>query len=190
MSATEVADIPFTAFSSRKQTEPVVGCLVVRRIPELNPKATQNQPTLFDMHRFHAFFTTVTAATLDIVAAAKVHRKHARIEQVNAMSVGQRPGPPRGTRKSNTTGSEARPRAAQNHKVTEDPDSRNLQTGSVDHRLATDRASRPVVATTRLVLPAATAPDSLASGPQFGQERRWIVGVLSGRFDSTLHRLP
>lgn len=54
------------------------------RIPELNPKATPGQPALFDTHRFHAFFTTVTAATLDTVAADKVHRKHARIEQVNA----------------------------------------------------------------------------------------------------------
>ncbi len=84
VSAAEVAEIPFTAFSGRKKAERISGRLVVRRIPELNPKATQDQPTLFDTHRFHAFFTTVTAEALDTVAADKVHRKHARIEQVNA----------------------------------------------------------------------------------------------------------
>ena len=84
VSAAEVAEIPFTAFSGRKKAERISGRLVVRRIPELNPKATQVQPTLFDTHRFHAFFTTVTAEALDTVAADKVHRKHARIEQVNA----------------------------------------------------------------------------------------------------------
>lgn len=84
ISAAEVAEIPFTAFSSRKKAEQVPGRLVVRRIPELNPKATDGQPTLFDTHRFHAFFTTVATQKLDTVAADKVHRKHARIEQVNA----------------------------------------------------------------------------------------------------------
>lgn len=84
VSVAEVAEIPFTAFSSKKKTEQVPGRLVVRRIPELNPKATPGQPTLFDTYRFHSFFTTIDAATLDAVAADKVHRKHARIEQVNA----------------------------------------------------------------------------------------------------------
>lgn len=84
VSVAEVAEIPFTAFSGRKKAERIPGRLVVRRIPELNPKAAQDQPTLFDTHRFHAFFTTIEAATLDAVAADKVHRKHARIEQVNA----------------------------------------------------------------------------------------------------------
>ena len=84
VSAAEVAEIPFTAFSSRKKAERVPGRLVVRRIPELNPKAAVGQPTLFDTHRFHSFFTTVDPEVLDSVAADKVHRKHARIEQVNA----------------------------------------------------------------------------------------------------------
>ena len=74
----------FTAFTSRKKAEQVTGRLVVRRIPELNPKASDGQPTLFETHRHHAFFTTVDAAVLDTVAADKTHRKHAIIEQVNA----------------------------------------------------------------------------------------------------------
>ena len=53
---------------------------MVRRIPELNKKKL-SQPTLFDTHRFHAFFTT---STLDTITADQIHRRHAIIEQVNA----------------------------------------------------------------------------------------------------------
>ncbi|WP_264271795.1 transposase, partial [Paeniglutamicibacter sp. ZC-3] len=74
----------FTAFTSRKKAERVPGRLVVRRIPELNPKRAAGQGTLFDAHRFHAFFTTVDSGVLDTVAADKTHRQHAVIEQVNA----------------------------------------------------------------------------------------------------------
>jgi len=76
ISNAEVAEVPFTAFTSRKKDERVVGRLVVRRIPELNKKDI-DQPTLFDTHRFHAFFTT---SDLDTVTADKTHRGHAIIE--------------------------------------------------------------------------------------------------------------
>jgi len=69
------------AFSSRKKAERIVGRLVVRRIPELNQKATKGQPTRFDTHRFHAFFTT---SDRDPVTADQTHRQHATIEQINA----------------------------------------------------------------------------------------------------------
>jgi len=75
ISNAEVAEVPFTAFTSRKKDERVVGRLVVRRIPELNKDI--DQPTLFDTHRFHAFFTT---SDLDTVTADKTHRGHAIIE--------------------------------------------------------------------------------------------------------------
>ena len=81
ISSAEVAETPFTAFSSRKQGERVTGRLVVRRIPDLNRHAGAGQQTIFDTYRFHAFFTT---GTLDTVAADKTHRGHAIIEQVNA----------------------------------------------------------------------------------------------------------
>lgn len=81
ISSAEVAEIPFTAFSSRKKADRVQGRLVVRRIPELNRIDGDGQPTLFDTHRFHAFFTT---SELDTVTADKTHRHHAIIEQVNA----------------------------------------------------------------------------------------------------------
>lgn len=81
ISSAEVAEVAFTAFSSRKKADRITGRLVVRRIPELNPKADQGQATLFDTHRFHAFFTT---SDLDTVTADQTHRKHAIIEQINA----------------------------------------------------------------------------------------------------------
>ena len=84
VSRAEVAEIEFTAFTSRKKAEQITGRLVVRRIPELNPKTADGQEALFDSYRHHAFFTTVPATVLDTVAADKTHRQHAIIEQVNA----------------------------------------------------------------------------------------------------------
>lgn len=78
------AEVAETAFTSKKKAERITGRLVVRRIPELNPKAGEGQPTLFETHRFHAFFTTVESGVLDTVAADKTHRGHAVIEQVHS----------------------------------------------------------------------------------------------------------
>ncbi|MGC0145118.1 IS1380 family transposase [Pseudactinotalea sp. Z1732] len=84
ISRAEVAEIPFTAFSSRKKAEQIPGRLVVRRIPELNPNKSDGQATLFDLWRFHAFFTTTPSTERDTVVADQVHRRHAIIENVNA----------------------------------------------------------------------------------------------------------
>ena len=84
VSRAEVAEVPFTAFTSKKATEQVTGRLVVRRIPDLNQKKAPGQGTLFDTWRFHAFFTTTDPADLDTVASDKTHRGHAIIEQVHA----------------------------------------------------------------------------------------------------------
>jgi hypothetical protein len=84
VSRAEVAEIGFTAFTSRKTAEQVRGRLVVRRIPDLNPGGKDGQNTLFDTWRFHAFFTTTDPAVADTVAADKTHRAHAIIEQVHA----------------------------------------------------------------------------------------------------------
>jgi hypothetical protein len=80
ISKAEVAEVSFTAFTSRAKKDHTPGRLIVRRIPELNKNNLQH-PTLFDTHRFHAFFTT---SALDTVTADQVHRRHAIIEQVNA----------------------------------------------------------------------------------------------------------
>ena len=83
ISKAEVAEVPFTAFRSRKFAERVDGRLVVRRIPDLNPNKVE-QPTLFDVFRHHAFFTTTDKQSMGTVAADKTHRGHAIIEQVHA----------------------------------------------------------------------------------------------------------
>lgn len=83
ISKAEVAEVPFTAFRSRKKAEQVAGRLVVRRIPDLNPRQVE-QPTLFDVYRHHAFFTTTDKDDMGTVVADKTHRGHAIIEQVHA----------------------------------------------------------------------------------------------------------
>lgn len=77
ISRAEVAEIPFTAFTSKAKALQVPGRLVVRRIPDFAPEGDG----LFEVWRFHAFFTT---SALDTVTADKTHRQHAIIEQVHA----------------------------------------------------------------------------------------------------------
>src|SRR5215212_2909355 len=84
ISKAQVAEVPFTAFTSYKKADQIGGRLIVRRIPELNPKQSTGQETLFDTWRFHAFFTTTDPAVLDTVAADQTHRRHAVIENVHA----------------------------------------------------------------------------------------------------------
>lgn len=86
ISRAEVAEASFTAFASQKQADHVPGRLVVRRIPDFNAEKNKaaGQGTLFDVWRFHAFFTTADPDLLDTVAADKTHRGHAVIEQVHA----------------------------------------------------------------------------------------------------------
>jgi hypothetical protein len=76
-----VAEVAFTAFASRRKDEHVRGRLVVRRIPDVHAPANPDQASLFELWRFHAFFTT---SQLNTVAADKTHRGHAIIEQVHA----------------------------------------------------------------------------------------------------------
>lgn len=86
ISSAEVSEIDFTAFASAKKAEQIPGRLVVRRIPDVNAekKRAAGQATLFDVWRFHAFFTTADPEVLDTVTADKTHRHHAVIEQVHA----------------------------------------------------------------------------------------------------------
>jgi hypothetical protein len=86
ISRAEVAELDFTAFGAQKNSDQVPGRLVVRRIPDFNAEAHKaaGQDSLFDVWRFHAFFTTADPNVLDTVAADKTHRHHAIIEQVHA----------------------------------------------------------------------------------------------------------
>jgi hypothetical protein len=86
ISRAEVAELGFTAFGAQKKPEQVPGRLVVRRIPDFNAEAHKaaGQDSLFDVWRFHAFFTNTDPKILDTVAADKTHRHHAVIEQVHS----------------------------------------------------------------------------------------------------------
>ena len=80
ISRAEVAEIGFTAFSSRKATEQVQGRLVVRRIPDLNHTATTGSNPV----RHLALPRVLHHHRPDTVTADKTHRGHAIIEQVHA----------------------------------------------------------------------------------------------------------
>src|SRR5699024_37200 len=56
VSNAEVAEVPYTAFTSKPKAKQVPEKLAVRRIPELNPrKKAAGQDPLFDLWRYHAF---------------------------------------------------------------------------------------------------------------------------------------
>jgi hypothetical protein len=81
VSDAEVAEIPYTAFTSRQAAQHVHGRLIVRRVKRLNPKACPGQNGLFDVWRHHAVFVT---SRVEMLQAEGFHRDHAVIEQVIA----------------------------------------------------------------------------------------------------------
>lgn len=78
ISDAEVAEIPFTAFSSLAKNNQATARLIVRRVPDVNPA---NQNPLFTVYRYHAVFTN---SPLPMLEAEKAHRGHAIVEQVIA----------------------------------------------------------------------------------------------------------
>ena len=78
ISDAQVAEIDYTAFTSRPKTQHVHARLIVRRVKDMNP---HNQSELFTAYRYHAVFTN---SPLPMLAAEKAHRAHAIIEQVIA----------------------------------------------------------------------------------------------------------
>jgi hypothetical protein len=80
VSDAEVAEVPFTAFTSRRTADHVTARLIVRRVKRLNPK-TRDQGELFAAYRYHAVFTD---SPLSMLEAEACHRRHAIIEQVIA----------------------------------------------------------------------------------------------------------
>jgi len=83
ISDAEVAEVPFTAFTSRRKADHVTCRLIVRRVKRLQPLAGDGteQGELFAIHRHHGF---ITNTTLDLVEADQRHRDHAIVEQVIA----------------------------------------------------------------------------------------------------------
>src|SRR5450830_1830356 len=76
-----VAEVAFTAFTSRPKAQQVAARLIVRRVKRLNPAAGAGQGELFDTFRYHAVFTDSPEMMLDAEAH---HRDHAIVEQVIA----------------------------------------------------------------------------------------------------------
>ena len=89
ISDAEIAEIDYTAFTSRRKADHIEGRLIVRRVKRLNPKNKTGtgtadragQQELFSLYRYHAVFTD---SPLILVQAEKTHRGHAIIEQVHA----------------------------------------------------------------------------------------------------------
>ncbi len=96
ISDAEIAEINYTAFSSRRKADHIQARLIVRRVKRLNPgnpkpktgkgegageDAAGEQQELFSLYRYHAVFSD---SPLMLIQAEKTHRGHAIIEQVNA----------------------------------------------------------------------------------------------------------
>jgi hypothetical protein len=101
VSDAEVAEIDFTAFTSRRKGEHIDGRLIVRRVKRLNPAAVPAaQNALFATWRHHAVFTDSPMSMLD---PEECHRQHAIIEQVNAdLKSGALAHPPSGSFAANS----------------------------------------------------------------------------------------
>ena len=76
----EIAEIPYTAFASKKG-QAITARLIVRRVKDLNRKAAGGQDELFAVWRYHPVFTD---SPFILVQAEEQHRDHAEIEQVFA----------------------------------------------------------------------------------------------------------
>jgi Transposase DDE domain group 1 len=81
ISDAEVAEIGYTAFTSRPKDRQVPGRLIVRRVRRLNTAAAAGQEELFTTWRHHAVFVT---SAFEMLQAEGQHRDHAVVEQVIA----------------------------------------------------------------------------------------------------------
>ena len=80
ISDAEVAEVPYTAFAAKKG-KAITARLIVRRVKDLNRKASQGQDELFTIWRYHALFTD---SPFEMIQAEAHHRDHAIVEQVFA----------------------------------------------------------------------------------------------------------
>ena len=80
ISDAEVAEVPYTAFTSKKG-QAVTARLIVRRVRDLNKQAAAGQDELFPLWRYHAVFSD---SPFELIQAEGQHRDHAIVEQVFA----------------------------------------------------------------------------------------------------------
>ncbi|GAB2468105.1 hypothetical protein GCM10027162_74160 [Streptomyces incanus] len=82
ISDAEIAEVPFTAFTSKKKAFHTTARLIVRRVKRLNPKSVPaGQAELFGVWRHHVIFTD---SPFVLAQAEPMHREHAQVEQVFA----------------------------------------------------------------------------------------------------------
>lgn len=82
ISDAEIAEVPFTAFTSKKKAFHTAARLIVRRVKRLNPKSVPaGQAELFGVWRHHVIFTD---SSFVLAQAEPMHREHAQVEQVFA----------------------------------------------------------------------------------------------------------
>ncbi|WP_409471630.1 IS1380 family transposase [Streptomyces sp. HC307] len=82
ISDAEIAEGPFTAFTSKKKAFHTTARLIVRRVKRLNPKSVpEGQAELFGVWRHHVIFTD---SPFVLAQAEPMHREHAVVEQVFA----------------------------------------------------------------------------------------------------------
>ena len=82
ISDAQVAEVPFTAFTSRRKADHISGRLIVRRVKRLNPTSVpQGQGELFAQYRHHGVFTD---SPLTMLQAEADHRDHAIVHQAIA----------------------------------------------------------------------------------------------------------
>jgi DDE family transposase len=80
VSDAQVAEVPYTAFTSKK-AQAITARLIIRRVRDLNRKAAEGQDELFPIWRYHAVFTD---SPFTLLQAEEQHRDHAIVEQVFA----------------------------------------------------------------------------------------------------------
>jgi len=87
ISDAEIAEIDYTAFTSRRKADHIQARLIVRRVTRLNPN-TKTPAGTGDAGQqqelFTAYRSVFTDSPLVLVQAEKTHRAHAIIEQVHA----------------------------------------------------------------------------------------------------------
>ncbi len=78
ISDAQVAEVGYTAFTSKPKASHVTARLIVRRVKDMNP---DHHSELFTTYRYHAVFTN---SPLPMLEAEKANRAHAIVEQVIA----------------------------------------------------------------------------------------------------------
>jgi hypothetical protein len=78
ISDAQVAEIPYTAFASKK-SQAVTARLIVRRVRDLNVQVPAGQGELFPAWRYHG---VLTDSPFEMIQAEAQHRDHAIVEQI------------------------------------------------------------------------------------------------------------